>query len=140
MTNNKSILDKIVGSKDIRYERKKEKIKEQKEQAQKIKFQYKKLLRKMEGTTSNVSPPPQVIKKNIERKQGGFIEAQEMYKRKQEELEKQRIEKSKQQRQRKQIFHQRIEKKRKMNQKTSKGQPIMKYRMKNLLSQIKQTL
>jgi hypothetical protein len=51
-----------------------------------------------------------------------------------------RAERQQQAQQRNKAISDRIEKKKKMNQKTPKGQPLMKNQIKNLLSQIKNTI
>jgi hypothetical protein len=57
MPNHDNVLDRIAGKRDVKYERKKTKIREAKEEKFKIKQQYYRMLRKTDDRASTTAPP-----------------------------------------------------------------------------------
>lgn len=66
-----------------------------------------------------------------------FESAMKAWEEKKSQLEEQKKQKKKEQKERKEKIHKRIEKKRKIGLKTAKGQPVMKFKIMDMLNTIK---
>ncbi len=66
-----------------------------------------------------------------------FESAMKAWEEKKSQLEEQKRQKKKEQKERKEKIHKRIEKKRKIGLKTAKGQPVMKFKIMDMLNTIK---
>ncbi|KAL0479919.1 FYV7 [Acrasis kona] len=147
-------LDKYLGGTDSQYKNKLDKIKKSKDDTFRMKAKYKNYLKKTGETyTNNNTELPSDIKILGEEEQVGkkrkvntnqpdtntiknFTEAKELYKQKQEQIKQDQLARKQQKKQAITKINERVQKKNRMNQKTKKGQPVMRNKIKNLLAQI----